>query len=46
MKCIRKVGETKILRVDDEKAAYLVKTGEYQYMSKQEWKAQKKEAKS
>ena len=41
MKCVSDLssGDVKIIRVPNEEAAKKVKTGEFIYASKQEWKA-------
>jgi len=41
MKCVKKIGGSKILRISDEKARELVDSGTHSYCSKVEWKKQR-----
>jgi len=41
MKCVKKVGGSKIVRVSDEKAHEMVSTGSYAFCPKSEWKKER-----
>ena len=43
MKCVKNIKGGKIVRLSDEKARELVDSGSHRYVSKAEWKKERKE---